>query len=674
MSRIEWKEYLETPSSESYQAQDLADAKNRTATIQTTKIYHLNTNIPPQAHLPMSLTLKVPQNLFGLLPPEIFDQIIHLLTIQGDRASLLRLACTSKPMASACIPAVQSITFKIIAIDVGDRYWASNLRWEVEIIVSKLTRRSTKESGFSDVRRLIVRTRGCIHSQFESRWNPLITLIERLPALEEFCYEFSACHHRLPARVFDSLQPQRTTLRVKSEKWHRLADTFITPSGFHVVRCPSRIGAGLRWGRSDDEEEGSIDKALARRELLDSSETRDTGFVGSDLQRVWYTPALGDSGWIHVRTEKNGRVLPLESLKALWIGAHRYSKTKSLNVDSLVGWTTVADFSVLETLDLELVAEQSALEYWAVNLVFSRLRTLLLKIRPSDGDNDGLFRATERFLCSLPPLSQLDLNGWHSMIPVEQLVQRHGQKLRKLVLSSLQWQRLTKDDVLTIAQHCPVLEDLTLTLRRSQGNREQVECYKALGTVQNLQYLDLTLDVSEVGLYGGEHGEDGDDPSFDQFDAKACENDLGALYPVRNGDIRRILVNTCIDQKLASSIFHAICRATSRGCVQLERMIVRTEGTGGGENGHRFESLVGLFSSEWLVEPNSNALAHNQIEAKETKCDAKMATRRSKHLELWLETIFYRLWPKHQKQQRKVSKKLQNKRDKERAEKKTSLV
>lgn len=162
-------------------------------------------------------------------------------------------------------------------------------------------------------------------------------------------------------------------------------------------------------------------------------------------------------------------------------------------------WSRHTDFSVLRTLKLESNIEADALDCLATKCDFSSVRTLVLVLttrsllEPPTMDYSSL---ANHFLCSLPPLFTLKLVDERSQTTLDTIFVYHGAALRGLWLSpSGTVNRLviviTQREVELIAEHCPLLEDLSLTVPRAKGDAGEVAIYKALGLYPSFSAFSL---------------------------------------------------------------------------------------------------------------------------------------------------------------------------------------
>ncbi|KAB8233391.1 uncharacterized protein BDW43DRAFT_86537 [Aspergillus alliaceus] len=137
------------------------------------------------------------------------------------------------------------------------------------------------------------------------------------------------------------------------------------------------------------------------------------------------------------------------------------------------------------------------------------------------------------------------------------------------------------------------------------------------------------------------------------------------MHPVRNGHIRRLMINSCINQRLALSIIHAIASAKQRRPSPVNKLTIRVCGKGVSRD---FESLVDMFSARWVVERDPCPDHRKDIRATESHISERTGKRRREHLQPWLEKNFYRIWPKYRRQLRESQVKSSSRRGKRREE------
>lgn len=93
---------------------------------------------------------------------------------------------------------------------------------------------------------------------------------------------------------------------------------------------------------------------------------------------------------------------------------------------------------------------------------------------------------------------------WHLRIGIESLLEVYiVSHLRKLkLMEPATWQTLSGQHIRQISRKYPLLVDLELSIDGTQSHAEKIGIYAALGSMRNLQLLDLTHEVHVIGLPG----------------------------------------------------------------------------------------------------------------------------------------------------------------------------
>lgn len=217
------------------------------------------------------------------------------------------------------------------------------------------------------------------------------------------------------------------------------------------------------------------------------------------------------------------------------------------------------DFTKLETLELEAHLTPGALRHLATQFHFPYLTTLVLgRIQGERKNSDDHAEAVNKLLTCLPPLEFLTLDGWYSEVSIKELAIVHGPSLLELKLLNYSGKdSLTNSDLEALGRYCVRLRDFELSLRRSIGDSKEASLYKTLGSIPNLQFINLDLHVDQsFTLWDNEEDEDGNmwnrtfDDEFDKKVPLVLQEDGEAC----NGVMREQLINCTIDAKLARSI------------------------------------------------------------------------------------------------------------------------
>jgi hypothetical protein len=255
----------------------------------------------------------------------------------------------------------------------------------------------------------------------------------------------------------------------------------------------------------------------------------------------------------------------------------------------------------------------------------------------------------------------------------DKVIEYHGEKLEQLIIHDtfhFHPDRLIirEDEAKKVAKYCPLLENFTLTIPRTNGDSKEVSIYKALGSIPRLRNLDLSLDAAYIAPFEMEDDDEGihyadtpmpEDPSFDEIDQQVF-NPRGVgntLRKVRNGNLRAGLANGAFDKTLARAIFDTI--STSKSCeksgsrVILESLKVRTIGVCAFALSPQelrpweFDSIVHVISRSWSFHRNPRDDRRNEIIIKDTTDEDNGNRIRWKPeiLKPEVETVFRRVWP-----------------------------
>jgi hypothetical protein len=355
----------------------------------------------------------------------------------------------------------------------------------------------------------------------------------------------------------------------------------------------------------------------------------------------------------------------------------------------LYEWSYATDFSVLQVLKIHAELADETFDIWKETGLssFPSLKVLRLNFGPGRyGSRDPrpvqFYDGACEFLQKLPPLTELELNNWHLRIDIDSLVDTHGSHLRKLKLGTpAAWQVVSRDQIRKISQKCTLLENLELGIDGAQSHAEKSEVYAALGSIRNLQCLDLHIEVALKGLptlprvevtsssqgFTGVGSEMPSDPSFDEFEneflnKEFLDEESGTSLRLRNGHVRKVIVDSIVDEKLALQIFQSISEANPQSPLLFKDLTITVHGA-------HSPWFVNTFSSNWRVKRDSHIGRREKLIAREIELlkGWQSAGGRHDHLDPSWEPIFYRLFPaaKPKGQPRKISKKLAAKREKE---------
>jgi hypothetical protein len=245
---------------------------------------------------------------------------------------------------------------------------------------------------------------------------------------------------------------------------------------------------------------------------------------------------------------------------------------------SLERWHQCVDFTSLRYLNLSRVDRDRLM--WAVDVgsfpALEELRIELYRDWTTLALNFlALFsEAAISFFVSLPPLQALILKGDVERDVFDAVLHRHGKTLRSLRLghfraspSLVEPRHYTRSHLNKILECCPDLQELSVIVKRSIWDQDEVEAYQILGRFTRLARLEVTLEVTAPCTVVRDRRDQPppNDPSFTDFDNEPFST---ARDAPKKGDIRNGLLHAAIDPKLARSIWLAITHdeALSRLC------------------------------------------------------------------------------------------------------------
>jgi hypothetical protein len=504
-------------------------------------------------------------------------------------------------------------------------------------------------------------------------WRPLANLVKQLPSLTDLSY---GCPNQFPPCLLQILhqhQPQ-CRLRINTFNLRSLNAPVTDAYELMLARSPCLYSIMVRC-----ESHNGYDSEGIQNFNYEATMRLVAGLATSLKEVHMYHAYAGWSialqealqtrwqPWKGFTLGKESHSFSPGSLRCL-----RHSGHGSISRQIIEKWRAHTNFSVLRTLKLESGIDENALDYLATNCTFPSLTKLALTLitrnfsRPPTND---YFDIAIRFLRSLPPLSTLKLVGELHRINLDSFLDHHGSGLRELWLSPLEGgDRLLQGDIAQIAGHCPLLEDLAITLHRSRGDATEVATYKTLGSLQKLQHLLLTLDASDFAVLSEDEDDNDDDlnaigegpdtpndPSFDEFEQQYFKGPFGTYRYPRNGHIRDAFINSALDETLARAIFWTISSTKPDGSLPLERLRVRV--TGGGHFGQSsmlssIEDVIWHLGRSWLVERNPRDDCRHELILKELGQQERGRVEAGHRMLLSpdVEPIFRRIWPAKQKE------------------------
>lgn len=494
----------------------------------------------------------------------------------------------------------------------------------------------------------------------DEAWTPLANLVRQLPALSDLIY---ACSSQFSPCLLQALHQHRPNCRlhVQTCSFRSLDQPDPDAHELALATSPCLYSVLVRYDSyNSDGIENYHEEAVMRiaaglaPNLKEARVFRAAAGWSLALMRAFETPR---KPWQGFALNKQKHISTPGSLRHLQLAGHGCIIRQVVE-----NWSRHTDFSVLRTLELESDIEADVLHCLATKCDFSSLKTLVMILATEnllESPTMNHSSLANHFLCSLPSLFTLKLVGELSHITLGTIFEYHGAALRRLWLSPLgNLNRLViaQREVERIAEHCPLLEDLSLTVPRFKGDAGEVAIYKALGFLCKLQSIFLTLDASDCAIFmdGDDDDETPIDSSFDNFDQQFFDDLRGSYRKPRNGHLRDAFINSTLDETLARAIFRSISTAKTSGALPLERLKLRV--TGEGCFGDSFmlssiEDVVGHLGRSWLLKRNPRDDHRHELVATELGRQEREAKESVHLISLgWnVEPIFRRIWSKRWK-------------------------
>ncbi|CAH0054485.1 unnamed protein product [Clonostachys solani] len=450
-----------------------------------------------------------------------------------------------------------------------------------------------------------------IHDEFwdpssdeDTAWAPVIDLVKGLPSLAKIVYN---CPNHFPPGLLDTLHQNHAQCKIHHLTF-RLQTLLQHPThGMSLATSPCLHSVKLldSWRDSEDTDDfsrGAIMQLVAGL----APNLKEVQFVRfrpnlsnrSRLQRGYWA---GLPGFIP------GKIGSLTSLSLLGCA--------DLSSSALIqGWSKHTDFSSLHHLALGgekggwgLNGVNSEVMEWIThNCSFPQLKTLEIVLAYDRRVTRSHYcESAASLLGAFDPLCELSVTGPLEVDIFDAILHQHGRTLKKLSLHSLEKVRpgdesprrempmvFTKVHITQIQAYCPALEELAITVKRTQSNAVEAELYRTLAKLERLRSLFLILDCSDLRPFRDSPC----DAAFDEDDRKTW------LYKnIKRGHLRLALMNCAVDEPLARSIWETICH--DKVITPLESLKLWT--TGVGEFGNGQDVMAGFtanMSRSWLVE------------------------------------------------------------------------
>jgi hypothetical protein len=343
----------------------------------------------------------------------------------------------------------------------------------------------------------------------DPQWQKLNDFIQRFPALQEITW---GCAEQIPRCVLEYLHTSlpQCRLHMRNFSLRSLVQPPQVPiklssHELELATSPCLYSIAMRYDYMDDSGYANYNESA----IMDMA----AGLAPNLREIRLLRERCGSTPWLvaglRVPRQKWHRSL-ISADTAQRAALQCLELVTSTSFNLLKTWSTVTDFSVLRSLKVHYYLSSAELHWLASNCRFGSLDTLVIKPELDAEDTmEELADATESFLLSLPPLRGLKLAGTYQQRTVNVVINHSGGVLRKLHLPRVDDDEPTSvpkpsspgfanpDFLTAIQQKCPVLEDLSLCMLRSQGDAHEVAIYRGLGQNPTLRKLHLSIYCSQ---------------------------------------------------------------------------------------------------------------------------------------------------------------------------------
>lgn len=502
----------------------------------------------------------------------------------------------------------------------------------------------------------------------ERAWSPIVGLVEDLPGLKDLLWN---CPQKVPENLRLTIELTQPNVRLWMNTFGMasLDRSALTGSEWRLINSPSLYALRAAYMKGDLEE-----AAIARVTSRMIPNLNKLSLHSAYPAASWDT--LGEEFWRDFKSDH-----PMAASRRRTLSSLSLVNTRGSNIIE-----PVCDHTSLDTLKHLAISCSPLGDLWeaVARHDFENLVSLELEIRDVESRREPWLDNARDFLLALPPLSALELTRRIHFLAIQKILNHHGHALRRLWLFQVPERSEqpngpnernfdTPGLIESLPRSCPLLEELAIPMRRSKGDRSEVDAYRSLRALLKLRVLDLKLDCSDYAvlwswedpyyvsddLYLLDWPEPPFDPAYNDFDLQYYPEsfiDGGPQVcgpPVRNGHISDALINSAVDENLARAIFTCI----SGDRHQLEKLTIRTRG---GAVFTPYSSLPMLVnrvfrevSRDWVLKRSVRDDRRNEVSANDvtkpfrTKKWQGRACDLDKEIELEgvMEQIFRKLWP-----------------------------
>lgn len=478
-------------------------------------------------------------------------------------------------------------------------------------------------------------------------WQPLVSLIARLERLTELNY---VIQNIFPSELFAALQQNHPRCRLNvwthqslnlnlpdyRESYSGPPSKFNDPFDIDLLRSSQLHAFSMYHSRSPSLLNGSNRVQLTETLLfalmapnLKHLSFQDLGYLTTeDVMRVknkWQELSL------------TGNCTPKASLDSLSFDAH---PPLSPWEDVLSSMTHLVDLSRLRSLEIGVYSNPNTLKNVASEL--HGLERLYINMHPWKLHHEDIHADDEQMVAAVQafrPLRFLCLEGLRSFISLREILSQHGNSLKGLLIqSSTHMRRMsnvvdagfkypvwTNGQITEISQSCPILEELCLPIKRTEGSPQECGLYKELGGFERLHTLILDL----------------------HYDPRQRPVTPWPVEPATDADLlRRTISNAAVDEALVAKIWHLI--SSNQPSRQLKNLRITPVGM---EFFDKLEQqILGQLGRSFLVRPPRIGEVKAEIQeigrvAWELWRESQIGEEESTHVPKPVELVLRELWP-----------------------------
>ncbi len=530
-------------------------------------------------------------------------------------------------------------------------------------------------------------------------WQPLADLISQLPGLADVVYQ---CSSQFPVCLLKAMHanqnPNRspTRLHLQIFKLRSVDDgsATIDPHEWDIITSPCLYSIWflhtINFAEGDDSrqfdavkwmiQQGPISSCLREVRMVEKYDVLPRRAATADPTDPNHLRPWDPITFFNQEQQSDFRSFPsgkgrLTNLKLRLAGSvNPDDSTHGLGLRLIEAWSNLTDFSLLHTLALvQPVSQEQLLHLSGTRL--PELATLSLACQlPSPGGSSRFdyHKAFAAFLSGLPSLTSLEVTGWDHASHVFAF---HSPRLETLSLVPIEARMyafsrtvditrccLTLEGLTTLVSSFPRLTDLSIQLRRSRGDSEEIALYRCIGEhLPNLRRLTLMLDCSPPPPILHDGGLDDTPlckpyPSGPGWPAAAAVMNRDRNHYAhgdcfvgryRYGHIYDIFINSALDASLAREIFaavggglEALLVQTCKGSKIPEHAAPETVVDHGDHYGALLHPFLSALTKRWMVEKTSNLVAVKEIDTN------KFRPHRLGDRHRALSECFRRVWPK----------------------------